>query len=270
MGRVGLLCLVAIAQCIGIDATTAAATTAAKTTAAKTTAAVTTAAPTTAAVRVYSTMLVQGVDYGLIMANVAVKAAFVAEMTKALTTRLGFAATGITVELSSGSVLVTYVVEVPAGHTAATVTAQLQAARATIAQTATELARAIPGINAVVTGTLTATVCGEAEQRVAAWGACAALEKAAVVPLGSMPADLNSALSVGGVTEQGLRQGVLNAVEGHQRVGSRGLGGVACWALIGVAGLMVLAVPIVVRSLRPNFSAVQEETASILVDTPEE
>jgi len=108
----------------------------------------------------------------------------------------------VQVELASGSVMVTYRIEVPPGTTREALEAQLKASRTAIAERAKQLSRAIPGFNEVLTGPLCVQVCGEAQEQGGAWKDratscvdCGTPVAAAPVPLGSMPADLNSALA---------------------------------------------------------------------------
>merc|ERR1712127_516916 len=138
-------------------------------------------------------LVMEGVDHRLLIANANLKTQFEEAMKKAIAFGQSFPTYNVAVTLSSGSVLVTGAVTPPAGTTAEALAAQLRAAQATIEAQATQLARAIPGIDAVVVGVLQARVCGTDANQANAWAACTT-QQVVAQPLGSMPGDLNNAV----------------------------------------------------------------------------
>jgi len=203
---------------------------------------------------VYVTLLIEGIDYSLLVARPTLRAQLELELKQAIAAGQTFSQYGISVDLSSGSLLVTFRILPGAGADFTTLAQQLRLARNSIAQRAAALLRTIPGIAEVTVGTVTVRVCGLARTREQALASCLAVAPTAT---GSMPANLNSALMIGGVAANDglLNAGVLNAYQGDATRGPHP----ALMFGLGLATALALAVPLAKKlNVRPVVSTAVE------------
>lgn len=184
---------------------------------------------------VFVTLLIEGVDYALLAARVTLRETMEMELKQAVASGQTFSQETVTVEMASGSLLITFKITAAGNTDFNTLAQQLRLARDAIAQRAAAILRTIPGIAAITVGTLTVRVCGLGLTRGAALTTCAG--DIAPEPTGSMPANLNSAVRIGGVV---AADGLLADFQGSAAQGPHP----ALMFGLGAATALALAVPL--------------------------
>merc|ERR1719491_1291285 len=182
---------------------------------------------------VHVSLLIEGIDYSLLVARPALRSNIELDLRQAFAVGQAFSASNIAVTLSSGSLLVTFKITADAPWTS--LAQQIRLTKDAIAQRAAAALRTIPGIAEVTVGTLTVRICGAGQTKAEALMACAANVKPE--PQGSMPANLDSAVAIGGIAAQ---DGLLNAFEGGSAQGPHP----AFMFGLGAATALALAVPL--------------------------
>jgi len=142
-------------------------------------------------------LYISGMDYGLLQARTVVRLMVVERIKAGVAFGQSFLESAVTVELSSGSVIVTVAIQTPAGTTFVTLTQELSANGPAIANRVLKDLRLVPGINSVLTGVLNVQVNDGTIDRPALLPAVPVPVLPAVVPAphGSMPFDLNAAMT---------------------------------------------------------------------------
>lgn len=216
-----------------------------------------------AAGSLYVTLLIEGIDYSTLMTRPVLRASLELELKQAVAAGQRFSQSGISVVMSSGSLLVTLQITPGPAADFATVAQQLRLTHDSVAARAAALLRTLPGIAEVSVGTVTVKVCGLGVTRPNALASCLKAPEAT----GSMPANLNSAVAIGGIAaNEGLLNanvGLLNANEGgllnaFQGDAAQGPHPALMFGL-GAATALALAVPLAKKlSVSPVVSTAVE------------
>jgi len=153
-------------------------------------------------------LYITGMDYSLLQAQAEVRLRVVQTIKAGVAFGQSFSESAVTVELSSGSVIVTLAIQTPAGTTFVTLKLELTAIGPAIANRVLKALRLVPGINSVLTGVLGVQVNDGTIDRPAllpevpvpvpvlpAVVPVPVLPAVVPAPHGSMPFDLNAAMT---------------------------------------------------------------------------